>query len=106
MKSRIIRKILEKTADGAPWKVSNGKRKSARRRRKTEWKRRGKKNVGPLRRKASAFGDDEKQATKQLLRKVRVDPELKELGEKLIKTRHTQKGEMIIELQSIGSGCI
>jgi len=35
----------------------------------------------------------------ELLRKVRVDPELKELGENVIKTRRTQKGEILFELR-------
>lgn len=34
-----------------------------------------------------------------LLRKVREDPDLKELGENVVKTRRTQKGEMIFELK-------
>lgn len=34
-----------------------------------------------------------------ILRKVREDPELKELGENVVKTRRTQKGEMIFELK-------
>lgn len=34
-----------------------------------------------------------------LLRKVREDPELKELGENVVKTRRTQKGEMLFELK-------
>ncbi|XP_065089272.1 uncharacterized protein LOC135710592 [Ochlerotatus camptorhynchus] len=34
-----------------------------------------------------------------LLRKVREDPELKELGESVLKTRCTQKGEMLFELK-------
>lgn len=34
-----------------------------------------------------------------LLRKVRADPELKELGECVVKTRRTQKGEMLFELK-------
>lgn len=35
----------------------------------------------------------------ELLRKVRADPELKELGENVVKTRRTQKGEMLFELK-------
>lgn len=34
-----------------------------------------------------------------ILRKVREAPELKELGEKVVRTRRTQKGEMLFELQ-------
>lgn len=34
-----------------------------------------------------------------LLRKVRENPELKELGENVVKTRRTQKGEMLFELK-------
>ena len=35
-----------------------------------------------------------------LLRKVRSDPELKELGENVVKTRRTQKGEILFELKN------
>lgn len=35
----------------------------------------------------------------ELLRKVRSDPELKELGDNVVKTRRTQRGEMIFELK-------
>lgn len=34
-----------------------------------------------------------------LLKRMREDPELKELGENVVKTRRTQKGEMIFELK-------
>ncbi|XP_065092784.1 uncharacterized protein LOC135713581 [Ochlerotatus camptorhynchus] len=34
-----------------------------------------------------------------LLRKMREDPELKQLGENVVKTRRTQKGEMLFELK-------
>ncbi|XP_065088422.1 uncharacterized protein LOC135709903 [Ochlerotatus camptorhynchus] len=34
-----------------------------------------------------------------LLRKVREDPELKQLGENVVKTRRTQKGKMLFELK-------
>jgi hypothetical protein len=34
-----------------------------------------------------------------LLRKVRADPELKELGENVVKARRTQRGEMLFELK-------
>ena len=35
----------------------------------------------------------------ELLRKVRTDPKLKELGENVVKARRTQKGEMLFELK-------
>lgn len=34
-----------------------------------------------------------------ILRKVREDPELKDLGEKVVRTRRTQKGELLFELK-------
>nr|XP_029718359.1 uncharacterized protein LOC115261134 [Aedes albopictus] len=42
---------------------------------------------------------NDQQSYAAILKKVREDPELKELGENVVRTRRTQQGEMLFELK-------
>ncbi|XP_065091236.1 uncharacterized protein LOC135712203 [Ochlerotatus camptorhynchus] len=70
-----------------------------------ERKKEFKKKENPRHRRERSKGDalvieaKDKTTYAALLRKVREDPELKKLGEYVVKTRRTQKGEMLFELK-------
>ncbi|XP_065081189.1 uncharacterized protein LOC135703794 [Ochlerotatus camptorhynchus] len=70
-----------------------------------ERKKEVKKKENPRHRRERSKGDalvieaKDKTTYAALLRKVREDPELKQLGENVVKIRRTQKGEMLFELK-------
>ncbi|XP_065085341.1 uncharacterized protein LOC135707449 [Ochlerotatus camptorhynchus] len=102
-------KKMEKTVIGVKSKTRRRKEKRKKRKeeeqRNEERKKEVKKKENPRHRRERSKGDalvieaKDKTTYAALLRKVREDPELKQLGENVVKTRRTQKGEMLFELK-------
>lgn len=91
-------------------KEEEARRKEEEARKKEEKKKEDRKNKEkPRPRRERSKGDalvveaKDKTSYAALLRKVREDPELKQLGENVVKTRRTQKGEMLFELKKDSS---
>lgn len=89
-----------KTTDGSAWKTIEGrKKKKEKKQAQTEETQKPRPRRNRNRGDALAVEVKEGFTYADLLRKVRTDPELKKLGENVVKTRRTQKGEMLFELK-------
>lgn len=92
----------EKETDSEWETVEDQKKKKAKQREKKKSEQKKEKtNPRHERNKGDALVVEVKGGTTyaELLQKVRADPELKELGQNVVKTRRTQKGEMLFELR-------